>query len=84
MLTRLVDLLHYPHTTAIVGDILKMHASDIGLGDMAIVEMADGEQSLKQVLQLEGEEVSLQVFGGGKGLSTQATVRFLGHPTQVT
>ena len=61
-----------------------MRASDIGLGDMAIVEMGDGEQSLAQVIQLEGEEVSLQVFGGGKGLSTQATVRFLGHPTQVT
>ena len=84
MLTGLGDLLRYTHATAIVGDILKMRASDIGLGDMAIVEIGDGEQSLAQVIQLEGEEVSLQVFGGGKGLSTQATVRFLGHPTQVT
>src|SRR5262245_7842711 len=84
MPTGLGDLLRYTHATAIVGDILKMRASDIGLGDMAIVEMGDGEQSLAQVIQLEGEEVSLQVFGGGKGLSTQATVRFLGHPTQVT
>src|SRR5499427_7078780 len=84
MLTGLGDLLRYTRATAIVGDILKMRASDIGLGDMAIVEMGDGEQSLAQVIQLEGEEVSLQVFGGGKGLSTQATVRFLGHPTQVT
>ena len=84
MLTGLGDLLRYTHATAIVGDILKMRASDIGLGDMAIVELGDGEQSLAQVIQLEGEEVSLQVFGGGKGLSTQATVRFLGHPTQVT
>src|SRR5512145_2677150 len=84
MLTGLGYLLRYTHATAIVGDILKMRAKDIGLGDMAIVEMGDGEQSLAQVIQLEGEEVSLQVFGGGKGLSTQATVRFLGHPTQVT
>lgn len=38
MLTRLGNLLHYTHTTAIVGDILKMCASDIGLGDMAIVD----------------------------------------------
>jgi V/A-type H+-transporting ATPase subunit B len=72
MLTGLGDLLRYTHATAIVGDILKMRASDIGLGDMAIVEMGDGDQSLAQVIQLEGEEVSLQVFGGGKGLSTQA------------
>jgi V/A-type H+-transporting ATPase subunit B len=84
MLTGLGDLLRYTRATAIVGDILKMRASDIGLGDMAIVELGDGEQSLAQVIQLDGEEVSLQVFGGGKGLSTQATVRFLGHPTQVT
>src|SRR5215472_8507794 len=84
MLTGLGDLLRYTRATAIVGDILKMRASDIGLGDMAIVEMGDGEQSLAQTIQLDGEEASLQVFGGGKGLSTQATVRFLGHPTQVT
>src|SRR5262247_2543831 len=84
MLTGLGDLFRYTHATAIVGDILKMRASDIGLGDMALVEIGDGEQSLAQVIQLEGEDVSLQVFGGGKGLSTQATVRFLGHPTQVT
>jgi hypothetical protein len=84
MLTGLGDLLRYTHATSIVGDILKVRANDIGLGDMAIVGMADGEQSLAQVIQLEGEEVSLRVFGGGKGLSTQAMVRFLGHPTQVT
>ena len=69
MLTGLGDLLRYTHATAIVGDILKMRASDIGLGDMAIVEMGDGEPSLAQVIQLEGEEVSLQVFGGGFQLS---------------
>lgn len=78
------ELVRYTRATAIVGDILKIRARDIGLGDLASVEMPDGEQSLAQVIQLEGDEVSLQVFGGGKGLSTQATVRFLGHPTQVT
>ena len=84
MPTGLQDLLRYTGVTAIVGDILKVRAHDVGLGDIAIVEMPDGEQSLAQVIQLEGDEVSLQVFGGGKGLSTQATVRFRGHPTQVT
>jgi len=84
MLTALRHLLRYTGVTAIVGDIMKIRARDVGLGDIAIVETPDGEQSLAQVIQLEGDEVSLQVFGGGKGLSTQATVRFLGHPTQVT
>src|SRR3974390_2973476 len=80
----LQDLVRYTGVTAIVGDILKIRADDVGLGDVAVVEMPDGEQSLAQTIQLDGDEASLQVFGGGKGLSTQATVRFLGHPTQVT
>ena len=53
-LAGLGDLLRYTHATAIVGDILKMRAKDIGLGDMAIVEIGDGEHSLAQVIQLEG------------------------------
>jgi V/A-type H+-transporting ATPase subunit B len=78
------DLLRHTQVTAIVGDLLKIRAQDVGLGDMALVEMPDGAQSLAQAIELNGDQVSLQVFGGGKGLSTQATVRFLGHPTQVT
>jgi V/A-type H+-transporting ATPase subunit B len=74
MPTGLIDLLHHTHVTAIVGDLLKIRANDVGLGDMAVVEMPDGAQSLAQAIQLDGDEVSLQVFGGGKGLSTQATV----------
>jgi V/A-type H+/Na+-transporting ATPase subunit B len=61
MVTRLGDLQRYTRVTAIVSDILKIRAGDVGLGDMALVEMADGEQTLAQVIQLEGDEVSLQV-----------------------
>src|SRR5215813_15152057 len=84
MSAELAGLLQYTQATSIVGDILKIRAHDVGLGDMALVEMPGGNQSLAQIIQLEGDEVSLQVFGGGEGLSSQATVRFLGHPTQVT
>ncbi len=84
MLKELGDLVRYTHATAIVGDIMKIRARDVGLGDIAMVEMPDGEQSLAQVIQIEGDEVSLQVFSGGKGLSTRAMVRFLGRPTRVT
>ncbi len=79
----LSELVRYTRATAIVGDILRIRARNVGLGETAIVETGEGDQSLAQVIQMEGNEVSLQVFGGGKGLSTQATVRFLGHPTQV-
>ncbi len=78
------ELLRYTRATAIVGDILRIKARDVGLGDMAIVSSADGEESLAQAIHLQGDEVSLQVFSGSKGLATDATVRFLGHPTQVT
>src|SRR5262245_2586078 len=84
MLSGLPDLMRYTRATAIVVDILKIRAAEVGMGDMAIVEISDGEESLAQLIALEHDEVSLQVFGGGKGLSTQATVRFPGHPTQVT
>ena len=57
------DLLRYAHATAIVGDLLKIRGRDVGLGDMALVEMPDGAQSLAQAIQLDGDEVSLQVFG---------------------
>ncbi len=84
MTSKLGDLVRYTRATAIVGDILRIRARDVGLNDTALVETPDGEASLAQVIQIEGNEVSLQVFAGGKGLSTQATVRFFGHPIQVT
>ncbi len=78
------DLLRYTKVISIVGDILTIRAADVGLGDLALVENWDGELSLAQVIEIQREDVSLQVFAGGKGLSTEAKVRFLGHPAQVT
>ena len=78
------DLLRYTKVISIVGDILTIRATDVGLGDLAMVENWDGELSLAQVIEIQREDVSLQVFAGGKGLSTEAKVRFLGHPAQVT
>ena len=78
------EMTQYTDVLGIVGDILRIRASDIGFGDLAVVENWDGEKSLAQVVQTDGDEVSLQVFLGGKGLSTEATVRFLGHPMQVS
>ncbi len=68
----------------IVGDIVKVKAGGVGYGDLAVIENYDAEQSLAQVIHLDRDLVSLQVFSGGRGISTQANVRFLGHPMQVT
>jgi V/A-type H+-transporting ATPase subunit B len=70
MLSGLHDPLRYTGATAIVGDILKIRATDVDLGDMAIIEMPDSEPSLAQVIDLAHDAVSLQVFGCDKGLST--------------
>ena len=79
----LQELTYYTDVLGIVGDILKVRARDVGFGDLAIVENWDGQASLAQVIELDQDAVSLQVFTGGKGLSTRARVRFLGHPFQV-
>lgn len=76
-------MIRHTHVVSIVGDILTVRARNVGLGDLAIVENWDGEQSLAQTVEIRHDEASLQVFTGGKGLSTAAKVRFLGHPMRV-
>ncbi len=53
-------------------------------GDLALVQDDNGSESLAQVIKIKGSEVSLQIFSGTQGLSTHASVRFLGHSMQVT
>jgi V/A-type H+-transporting ATPase subunit B len=77
-------LKNYTQVVEIVGDLLKVRAEDVEYGNLAMIENPDGEQSLAQVIQLNKDVVSLQVFAGGSGLSTRSKVRFLGHPMQVT
>ncbi|MDX9723864.1 MAG: V-type ATP synthase subunit B, partial [Myxococcota bacterium] len=67
----------------IVGDIAELDAKDVAFGELALITNPSGEQTLSQVIRIDGDKVSLQVFAGTKGLSTEATVRFLGHPMQV-
>ncbi len=77
------DLVRHTRVLGIVGDILKVRANEAAFNELALVENSDGSQSLAQVVRLEGDEVSLQVFAGSKGISTGANVRFLGHAMQV-
>lgn len=88
-------LIRYSRILEIVGDIVKVHvsASDAGtspisFGDLALIENRDDTQDiqprLSQVILLDDETVSLQVFSGTKGLSTHSVVRFLGRPMEVT
>jgi V/A-type H+-transporting ATPase subunit B len=77
------ELVRHTRVEDIVGDVILVRARGVALGDMAKVENSDGERSLARAIGLDHDTVSLQVFGGGKGLSTDATVRFLGRPLEV-
>ncbi len=77
------DLIRHTRLEEIVGDTIRVKAEGVAFGDIAVVENVDGEFSIAKVVELSGNLVSLQVFAGGKGLSTDASVRFLGHPQEV-
>ncbi len=77
------SLVFHKSVQTIIGDIVKIHADDVRYGDLAVIENVDGEDSLAQVVELDGEDVSLQVFSGGRGVSTGARVRFLGRRMEV-
>ena len=68
--------------TEITGSIATLSATGVGLGELAEIQ-SPGRKTLGQVIRIAGDMVTLQVFGGTKGLSTNDRVRFLGHPMQV-
>jgi V/A-type H+/Na+-transporting ATPase subunit B len=63
----------------IAGNVITVQAADVGYEELAVVT-GQGITSLAQVIRLDGAEVSLQVFGGTRGLSTSDRVHFLGRP----
>ena len=73
----------YSKIESITGSVITVRAENIRYGDLAEVDTAFGV-SLAEVNRLDGDIVSLQVFAGGRGISTGDTVRFLGHPMQVS
>ncbi|CCE23338.1 V-type ATP synthase subunit B [Methylotuvimicrobium alcaliphilum] len=82
---------HY-NILSIVGNIITVNVDSTfanqeittRFGDLAEVEDVNGSESLAQVIKIDGNKVSLQVFSGTRGISTAASVRFLGHSMRVT
>jgi V/A-type H+-transporting ATPase subunit B len=72
----------YSKIESITGSVITVKADGIRYGDLAEVDTVFGT-SLAEVNRLQGDTVSLQVFAGGRGISTGDTIRFLGHPMQV-
>ena len=86
------SLVTYSEVLEIVGDVIKVSVPEtrsgkraaVRLGDLAVIDAEAGEKSLAQVINMDRNKVSLQVFTGTKGISTSATTRFLGHPMKAT
>ena len=72
----------YTNIVEITGDVITVEAEGIGYMDIAEIAIRRG-RSLAQVIRIDGKRVSLQVFAGSKGISTEDKVRFLGHPMRV-
>jgi V/A-type H+-transporting ATPase subunit B len=73
----------YTKIDSIAGNVITVTAEGIRNEDLAVVSTRDGE-SLASVIKLDENKVSLQVFAGGRGVSTGDKVRFLGHPMEVS
>jgi len=73
----------YTKIESIAGNVISVCADGIRNGDLAVVSSKQGE-SLANVIKLDGNLVSLQVFAGARGISTGDQVRFLGHAMQVS
>ncbi len=72
----------YHQIEEIAGNVITVQAEDVTYGELAQVTSTFGT-SLAQVIRLNGPRVSLQVFAGSRGISTDAKVRFLGHKMQI-
>ncbi|MGB2705385.1 MAG: V-type ATP synthase subunit B [Candidatus Omnitrophota bacterium] len=73
----------YTNIVRIAGDVITVEAEGIGYNDIAEITTRRSA-SLAQVIRLDGKRVSLQVFAGSRGISTEDRVRFLGHPMRVS
>ena len=73
----------YNKILSVVGNVITVKAADVAYEELAEITTQRGK-SLAQVIKLEDDIVSLQVFAGSRGVSTSDEVRFLGHAMQVS
>jgi V/A-type H+-transporting ATPase subunit B len=72
----------YHRIERIAGNVITVRATGVSYRELAEVTSRTGT-SLSQVIRINGEMVSLQVFAGARGVATDGGVRFLGHPMTV-
>ncbi len=73
----------YSRIESINGSVITVKAKGVKLNELAEITTRFGK-SLAEVNKIDGDLVSLQVFAGGRGVSTGDQIRFLGHEMQVS
>ncbi len=73
----------YSRIESIAGNVITVRADGVRYGDLAQISTSFGT-SLAEVIKMDADLVSLQVFAGGRGVSTGDQVRFLGRPMQIS
>lgn len=73
----------YTKIKSIVGNIITVQAEDVRYNDLAIIT-SKSSTSLATVIKMENDIISLQVFSGAQGISTEDKVRFLGREMRVS
>ncbi len=68
---------------SITGNVITVRAKGIKYNELALINTRFGK-SLAEVNKIDGDIVSLQVFAGGKGVSTGDEVSFLGQEMRVS
>jgi V/A-type H+-transporting ATPase subunit B len=73
---------YFDEITRIAGNVVTVTATGVAYDELAVIS-GGGRSSLAQVIRLEHNQVSLQVFAGTQGVSTGDRLRFLGRAMQV-
>ena len=73
----------YSKIESISGNVITVTAKGVRYKELAVVDTQFGT-SFAEVIRLYRDKVSLQVFNGGRGVSTGDEVRFLGNPMRVS
>ncbi|MDY6912914.1 MAG: V-type ATP synthase subunit B [Planctomycetota bacterium] len=72
---------YYDQITRVSGNVVTVTAGDVAFDELAVIT-TDYGPSLAQVIHLDADQVSLQIFAGTQGVSTGDKVRFLGRAMQ--
>ena len=73
----------YSKIESIAGSVITVRADGVKYNELAEITTRFGK-SLAEVNKIDGDLVSLQVFAGGRGVSTGDQIRFLGHEMEVS